>query len=156
MDKILPWLKKELHELAPIWAFFFFFVLLLRTTEWAILQELGIREGIIKKVLIFTYLISKVFIVLDNLEFMNRFIKRPLIYSIVWKTIFYTLGILIARIIEFLFSQSIGEIIEGMLRPRFWIIQVWTITLLFIFCGSRELIKKIGKDNFLKMVFSVP
>ena len=156
MDKILPWLKKELHELAPVWIFFFFFVLLLRITEWAILQELGIREGIIKKALIFTFLISKVFIVLDNLEFMNRFIKRPLIYSIVWKTLFYGLGIFLARIIEFLFSQSMIEIIEGMLHPRFWIIQIWTITLLFIFCGSRELIKKIGKDNFLKMVFSAP
>jgi hypothetical protein len=156
MDRILSWLKKELYELAPVWIFFFFFVLLLRITEWAILQELGIREGIIKKVLIFTFLIAKVFVVLDNLNFMNRFVNRPLIYSIVWKTLFYTLGIFLARLIEFLFSQSITQIFEGMLRPRFWIIQIWTITLLFIFCSTRELIKKIGKDNFLKMVFSAP
>lgn len=156
MDKIRSWLRKELHELAPVWAFFFFFVLLLRITEWAILHELGIREGIIKMVLIYTFLISKVFIVLDNLEFMNRFVKRPLIYNIVWKTLFYTMGIFLARIIEFLFSQSLIQIFEGMLRPRFWIVQIWTVTLLFIFCGIRELIKKIGKDNFLKMVFSAP
>lgn len=156
MDKIRSWLRKELHELAPVWIFFFFFVLLLRITEWAILRELGIREGIIRRVLIFTFLISKVFIVLDNLKFMNRFVSRPLIYGVVWKTFFYTLGITLARIIELLFSESISQIIESMLYPRFWIIQIWTVTLLFIFCSGRELIKKIGKDNFLKMVFSAP
>lgn len=156
MSQFFPWLKKEITELIPVWIYFFFFALLLRTTEWAILQEVGVRIGVIEKVLVVTFLIAKVFIVLDSLKFMNLFVDRPLIVSIVWKTLFYTLGVFLARIIEFLFSQTMGQIIEGMTYPRFWIVQTWIVTLLFIFCSIRELIKKIGKDNFFKLFFSAP
>lgn len=156
MNKILPWLKNELSELAPVWLFFFFFIMLLKITEWAILKEVGIREGVFQKVLIFTLIISKVFIVLDKIKVINRLEKNPLIYDIIWKTFLYGLAITLARLIENLFSHSLGEVIHTLAYPRFWLILIWTMVLTFIFSSVRELFKKIGKDHFLKLFFSVP
>lgn len=152
----MKWLKHELAELAPVWFFFFFFIMLLKVTEWAILQEVGIKEGVLKAVLILTLVIAKVFIVLDKINFINRLEKKPLIFNIIWKTFLYGITITLARLIEKLFSHSVGEIIEGFYHPRFWIVLVWTLVLTFVFSAIRELFKKMGKDNFLKLFFSAP
>lgn len=152
----MAWIKNELLKLAPVWFFFFFIIMLLKVTEWAILRELGIKEGVIRNVLILTLIIAKVFILLDNLKFINRFTTKPLIYNILWKTIIYTLMIVLVRLIEKLFSNSIQEVIESIGYPRFWIIQTWTIISVFVFLSTREFIRKIGKENFKKMLFSAP
>ncbi len=156
MENVWRWLKKEFFELLPVFLFFLFFTSLLKITEWAILKELGIKEGVVKKVLIFTFVIAKVFIVLDKIKVIKNLEKKPLIYNIIWKTILYSIAITLARLIEQLFSHSFGEIIETFGYPRFWIILVWTTVLTFIFSAVRELFKKIGKDNFLKLFFSAP
>jgi hypothetical protein len=156
MKGILTWLKHEIVELAPAWLFFFFFILLLKATEWAILKEVGINEKVLGATLIFTMIIAKVFIVLDKIKAINRLDKKPLFYNILWKTILYSIGITLARLVEKLLSHSVEDIRKALGFPRFWIVLAWTLVLTFIFSSVRELFKKMGKEKFLKLLFSAP
>jgi hypothetical protein len=156
MSKIITWLKNEIAELAPVWLFFFSFILLLKATEVTVLKEVGIKEGVLGKTLLFTAIIAKVFIILDKVKAINLLDKKPLFYNILWKTFIYSVGITLGRLIEKLFTNSIAEIIESLHQPRFWIILTWTFVLTFIYSSEREFYKKMGKEKFLKMLFSAP
>ncbi len=156
MRGILTWLKHEIVELAPVWLFFFSFILLLKATEWTVLEEVGIKEGVLGATLIFTMIIAKVFIVMDKIKAINRFEKKPLFFNILLKTFLYSIGITLARLVEKLTSNSTEQVIQALAHPRFWIVLVWTLVLTFIFSSVRELYKKMGKEKFLKLLFSAP
>jgi len=153
MRGLWRWVKKEFIDLTPVFLFFFFSFTLLKLMESASLHKFGLRIHDLYKLLIGTLLISKVFLVLDHARFMNIFNNRPLIYNILWKTWFYFIGTFILRYLELLISHSPNEAFNLMKDPRFLMIQVWVLVLVFVFCSTREFIKKMGPDKFKQIFF---
>ena len=151
MSKFWNWLKEELTLLAPVALVFFLLFSLLRLMEFVIIGHI-ITHGF-HIVVIGTLLVSKVFLTMENLKFMNLYSGSPLIYSTLWKTLFYSIGTLGARFLEFLTTNSFDQTLEKMAKPRILIVQIWVSIFLFIYCFTRDLSKKLGPDKFKKMVW---
>ena len=151
MSKLWNWLKEELTLLAPVALVFFLLFSLLRLMEFVIIGHI-ISHGF-HIVVIGTLLVSKVFLTLENLKFMNQFSDGPLFYSTLWKTLFYSIGTLTARFCEYLTTNSLEQAMDQMARPRTLIVQIWVSIFLFIYCFTRDLSKKLGPDKFKKMVW---
>jgi hypothetical protein len=84
----------------------------------------------------------------DLLPFVNRFPEKPLLYNVVWKEIIYILAALIVRYVEHLlpFVREYGNLalanrhlLDKVVWPHFWAIQIWLLVLFFMFCTLREL-----------------
>jgi hypothetical protein len=92
------------------------------------------------------------------LPFMEPFPKIPIIYNVLWKTLLYTLATVIIQVIEevirvLLKHGGLASVWDALLRPHFWVIQIWLVMVLLVFCTIRELIRVLGvaqaKEIFL-------
>ena len=45
---------------------------------------------------------------------------------------------------------------EGIVWPLFWLVQMWLLVLLFVYCTLRELIRAIGKRKLTALFFGLP
>lgn len=97
---------------------------------------------------------------MDNFRFVNRFPDKPLIYNVAWKTGIYLIATVVVRYVEHLapllskfgnFAEAHRHLVEEIVWPHFWLIQMWLIVLFFIYCSLRELIRVIGKREFAAM-----
>ena len=96
------------------------------------------------------------------LPFMNRFPGRPLIYNIAWKTLIYILAALLVRYIEaFIHFYRANDtmlganrhMLDGVIWPHFWAIQIWLTVLLMLYCAMDELSKALGRDRMKDLFF---
>ncbi|MGZ3708206.1 MAG: hypothetical protein ACXWPM_05185 [Bdellovibrionota bacterium] len=156
----MRWLRKEIRELLPIWAYCYAAGLLLRLTQSVFLSEHGIPSPP-SIVLPYSLIVAKVFLIADAFEFVDRFRGKPLVYAIAWKTGIYAVGsILVRGLEETVVGVSRGEalqkIFEGfhhkMSLPQFWIIQLWIVILLLILCTVRELTRALGRERLHKLL----
>ena len=49
------------------------------------------------------------------------------------------------------FAVTIGQAIDAIVWPHFWVIHLWLGVLLFVYCALRELIRAIGKDEVVRL-----
>ncbi len=96
------------------------------------------------------------------LPMINRFPHKPLIYNVAWKTVIY---LLISAVIHYLerlidFWRQTGSFVAGnqkllekVVWPHFWAIQIILFLLIAIYCTMHELVRVIGKDNVLRIFF---
>jgi hypothetical protein len=55
---------------------------------------------------------------------------------------------LIEEIIRSLLKHSgLAPVWDMLLRPHFWVIQIWLVMVLFVFCTFRELIRVLGAEK---------
>jgi len=156
--KIVNWIKREFFHILPVFLFFFVTFLLIDMTETLMTKREGIVPFSFGQVLLAALVISKVFLVLDHLSFMNAFSKKPLIYSIAWKTMIYFLVSLIIRLLDRLIpylwtteSPNFPEFATKFNWPRFWAIEIWFLVLFLHFVTSREFKKSLGSAKIRKI-----
>lgn len=160
MRKAWQIFKHELKELIPPTAFFFVAIGLLMLTKRLILKQYGIGFSDFAAVLIGALVVGKVVLIVDCFKFVNRYPGKPLIYNVLWKTAIYTAAAFIVRIAEEIIPKllqhgslagTIQHLAEGIVWPHFWIIHLWLVVLLFVYCALRELIRAVGKDEVVRM-----
>jgi len=158
--KLLKTLKHEFLAVIPPTVFFFLTFCLLVITQRLIDQEYGIPLVNFGGALIGALIVGKVVLVVDTLPFVNRFPGKPLIYNVLWKTGIYLTATFLVRYAEHLlpFFKQYGHLaeahrhlLEEVVWPRFWLIQMWLIVLFFVYCALRELIRVIGKREFVSL-----
>ena len=49
-----------------------------------------------------------------------------------------------------------SHLMEEVIWPRFWSIQIWLLVLFFAFASLHELVRLIGRDRVLHMFFGSP
>jgi hypothetical protein len=162
MNRILKVIKDEGISLFPVWLFFFLAFSLLRLTENIRLREQGIHLSTPSLVLVGSLIVAKAFLILNVFRFMNRYEGRPLIYSVLWKTVIYWVGSLVVFYLEqvlevVLKTHDLAKarelVFTKMDVPQFWISATWLALLLFAFCGTQELARTIGMQRFKQMWF---
>jgi len=162
MNRILKVIKDEAISLFPVWLFFFLAFSLLRLTESVALSEHGFHISTPSLVLVGSLIVAKAFLIMNVFRFMNRYEGRPLIYSVLWKTVVYWVGALIVfyaeQVLEVLLklhdlTKAREIVFSKMAVPQFWISSTWLALLLFAFCGTREVARTIGKERFKQMWF---
>lgn len=162
MNKIIQRLKEEFLSIIPTAIFFFVAFQLLAITRSLILEQYGIEVSTFLAATLGALIVAKVVMIVDLLPFVNRFPEKPLAYNIVWKTILYVLAAFVVRYAEHLihFLRKYGDIsvansrlLDEVIWPHFFMVQIWLCVLFLMYCTLRELIRVLGHERVRAMFF---
>jgi hypothetical protein len=165
MSKWGPKLKHELHELIPVLVFFFITFQLLALTQALMLKQYGISVRDFLAATIMALVVAKVVLIADHFPFVNRFPQKPLSYNIVWKTAIYFTALVAFRYTEHFVhfwrqTRSVAganrRMIEQIIWPHFWGVQLWLLVLLLVYCTFRELFRALGRERIIGLLFKEP
>jgi hypothetical protein len=157
--------RHELEELIPVTVFFLVSFQLLALTQALMLEEYGIRATVFLAATIGALVVAKVVVITDHFPLVNRFPDKPLIYNVVWKTAIYFVASLLVRYAEHLihfwrqtheFAAANRRLIDEVVWPHFWGVQLWLLILLFVYCALRELVRALGRERVVQMFFHKP
>lgn len=164
MNKFLTGLKHEVIEAIPPFIFFFIAFHLLALTRSLMQEQYGIEARSVMNATIAALVVAKVVLLADLLPVVNRFPDRPLAWNIVWKALIYMLAGIAVVYLEHLweFYRQYGTIaaanshmIEELVWPHFWAVQVWMTVLFLLYCTLRELARFLG-SNRMRALFLGP
>ena len=162
MKTVVTWIAREFREVLPPAIFFLIAFHLLSVTRSLMLREYGLHPTAAAGATVGALLVAKVVLIADNLPLINRFPDKPLIYNVVWKTTVYVLAALVVHYLEQLvpvwwrvgnLATANDRLMEEIVWPHFWVIQLWLVVLLFMYCAIRELIRAIGPHEVKRMFF---
>lgn len=162
--KIPEAIKREFLAILPPTLFFFVSFCLLIMTRQLVLREYHIPASGFANAVIGALIVGKVVLVADHFRFVDRFPEKPLIYNIVWKTGIYFLATLLVRYLEHLasflskfgnFALAQEHLMEEVVWPHFWLVQMWLLVLLLVYCALRELVRAIGERELSAMFFGL-
>lgn len=158
-------LAHELRALIPVTLFFLVAFSLLALTQMLLLAEHGIRVSTFAAAALGALIVAKVVVIADHFRWVDRFPGKPLIYNVVWKSAIYFFASLGVRYAEHLvrfwrrtgsFTEANAQLIEEIVWPHFWGVQVWLLVLLLVYCSFRELARAIGRERIVEMFFKEP
>lgn len=162
VSSIMTRLKHEIVEAIPPTVFFFIAFQLIAFTRALMLEQYGIEVSSFVNATIGALIVAKVVLVVDLLPFVNRFPEKPLIYNVAWKTAIYIVAAFLVRYIEHLihfvreygnFALANRHLLDEVVWPHFWAIQIWLLVLFFVYCALRELVRVLGRERVLHMFF---
>jgi len=162
MSGFWHWLKHEFHEVLPPTIFFLIAFHIVVLDRRLMLREYGLPLVSITSATVAALLIAKVVLITDKFPFINRFPDKPLMYNVVWKTMIYVMAALVVHYLEHLvpiwwhtgnLSAANRQLVEEIVWPHFWSIQLWLVVLLFVYCTLRELVRAIGRKKVVDMFF---
>jgi len=157
--------KHEVDELIPVIVFFFITFQLLALTSSLMLKEFGVHGSEFLSATIMAIVVSKVVLIADHFPLVNRFPTKPLSYNVVWKTAIYFAALLAFRYTEHFvhfwrqtrdMAAANRRMIDEMIWPHFWALQIWLLVLLLFYCTFRELIRALGRTRIIQMFFKNP
>src|SRR5436190_2051668 len=155
------WIAQVKHALPPTIFFFVGFNLILWTKR-LILEEHGVEFSGFLTATLAALLVGKAELITDNLPFMRRFDRAPMIQPILFKSTIYSLCVFIARLAERLvhFLSAGGPIVdfpahlvEHFSWARFLSIQIWLIVLFLAYVTVHELNILFGDGELVRLFF---
>ncbi len=162
MSRALKWLGSELLDVLPILVFFFLVFNVRVLTDSLVFGRLVASPlselGILGKALV----ASKVVLLTDLLPFVDSFQDKPLIWSTCWKTVFYSIGAVVFRLLDDLFPlvarfrglrPAVERLVADQDWPSFFGIQIWLCSLLLFFVATRELVIAVGGGRVVSTMF---
>jgi hypothetical protein len=164
MSKFSRGLKHFIQELIPPVLFFFVAFQLLALTRALMLKQYGIEVTTFVVATVGALVTAKVVVLADLLPFINRFPGRPLIYNIAWKTVIYFLAAFVVRYLEEFIhfyrthhtvQDANRHLLDEVIWPHFWAIQLWLTVLLLIYCTMDALVRALGQDRMRELFFGV-
>lgn len=165
MSKVFEKVREEFVALLPPTIFFFITLHLVAVIRVLMLKGTGIPVSTPLQVTIAALILGKAVLIADLLPFINLYPHKPLIYNVAWKTAIYLLMSMFVHYLERLidFWKEAGSFVAGnqrllseMVWPHFWAIQILLLVLIAFYCTIHELVRAIGRDQFLKMFFGRP
>jgi hypothetical protein len=106
--------------------------------------------------------VGKSVLVANQIRLIDRFRGAPLVQPILYKTIFYTLIVLVVRILErFIhfaiddrgFTLAFGAAVDEFSWRRFAAIQIWLFTCFLIYVTATELSALLGEGQMFRLFF---
>jgi hypothetical protein len=162
MKRLGAWLVREFFEVLPPAIFFLLGFHMLALTRSLMLREYGVHVATAANATVGALLVAKVVLIADTLPFVNRFPEKPLAYNVAWKTAIYVAAALAVHYMEHLvplwwragdLAAANEQLMNEIVWPHFWAIQIWIVVLLFMYCAMRELIRAIGPREVRRMFF---
>lgn len=163
MNEMRGKLKREVRELIPVTLFFLVAFELLALTQALMLEQYGIRVWAFVAAAVGALVVAKVVIIADHFPFLNRFPEKPLVYNVVWKTAIYFVASIAVRYAEHLirfwcqagtFAEANRRLIDEVVWPHVICVQLWLLVLLLIYCTAREIVRTLGRERVIGMLFT--
>jgi hypothetical protein len=162
MTKLSTTLKKEFFELLPPTIFFFVALHIVAFVRVLMLKGTGVSPVSTISIAVAALILGKAVLIADMLPMVNRFPNKALIYNVAWKTLIYwvmaTLIHYAERLIDFWrqtgsFAAGNKELLEKIVWPHFWAIQIILLVLIVMYCTMHELVRVIGREKVLRIFF---
>lgn len=102
---------------------------------------------------------GKAILITDNVKL---FQEKQLFKRVIWKVFIYTILVFVFRYLEEVipliskydsFTSANHHLIDKIKWPKFWTIQIFLVVFLTIYVSYSELIKLLGKEKFMELVF---
>lgn len=163
LAKATQFVRREFLEILPVMIFFFISFQLIAFSKHLVLTQEGVvYDGFIAATL-GALVIAKVVLVVDELPIMRLYRGRPLYRPILYRTVFYTLCVLVVRMIEIIVRNAIhkGNFVggieaawAGIVWAHFTYIQIWIFVLFLVYVTLVELRDEFGTGALGKVLFS--
>jgi hypothetical protein len=159
MKNIVHVIKSQLQEAIAPAVFFFIIFHLLVLTKTLILKAYAVTPTGVAVATLGALIVAKAIVMADKLPFINVFSGRPIIFSVLWKTMIYGVMGFIFRSIEELipllsknegFGSAVEHFISEVSWPQFWALQMWLMVSLILYNSFTELDKYFGAGSMRK------
>ena len=162
--RIGAFLLREFLEILPPTIFFIIGFNLIVLTTNLILADYGAQFASFMLATAAALIVAKALLVANALPVIRRFDRAPLIRPILFKTVFYSVAVFIARMlehwIEYLFSRDyvfggfFKHEIAAFSWDRFVAIQLWIVVLFLIFVTASEFNRLFGERELWDIMFT--
>jgi len=162
MSKLSGIIKEEFLKLLPPTIFFFVALHLVVFIRALLLKGTGVSPWNSMSIALAALILGKSVLIADLLPMINLFPHKPLIYNVSWKTLIYlvlaTLVHYLENLIDFWrkaggFIAGNEKLLEKMVWPHFWGLQLFLLVLIAMYCTMHELARVIGPDKMMKIFF---
>jgi hypothetical protein len=161
--RAFAWFLHELRHMLPTLFFFVGFNLILYMTK-LILSVYLIDIGNFMLATGAALIVGKAVLVADDMPFLSRYDRGPLIKPILFKTFVYWGFVFIARLLEALVEfwlvqgHPLGEFLSHLASTfswhRFIAIQLWILVLFLIYVTASELNDMFGNGELYRILFT--
>ena len=165
MKKVLQKLWQEFLKVLPPTIFFLIALTLLAIARALFLRSYGITPSSQFQIVIGALILGKSVLIADLTPFVNRYPNKPLVYNVAWKSLIYNVVALLIHYVERLldywkdFGGFIGanrELIEKMVWPHFWGVQILLLMLIVPYSIAHEIARIVGAKRFRELFFGPP
>jgi len=149
------------HMLPPTLFFLFSFNLIVFTTN-LLVHDYLFKLSSFMVATTTALVVGKAVLVVNNIRLIDRFRGAPLIQPILYKTLFYSLVVLVVRVLErFIhltiddqgFSAAFDLAVQDFSWRRFAAIQIWIFTCFLIYVTATELSNLLGEGQMFRLFF---
>lgn len=158
--RLLKELKSFLIIVSYLWLVFFVFMM----HEWTVLASHQISFRFYGLAVVNALVLGKIMLIAEDLHFANRFEVKPLIYPIAYKSIAFTVLLMVAYIIEEIavglfhgktVAESFPEIGGGGLVGVLTTAAIMGVALVPFF-SFREIARVVGEEEFRILMLGAP
>jgi hypothetical protein len=156
---------EEIRHILPATIYFFLGFNLVLLTKQLMLEQYLIQFSGFFIATGAALIVGKVVLVADMMPFLKRFDHEPLAKPILFKTLVYTVFVLVARLIEAMIHYfAAGGHVGGFIAeqaadfswPRFIATQLWIFILFLGYVTGSELNNLLGDGELRKIMFTRP
>lgn len=150
------------HEVLPPTLFFLFSFNLIVFTTNLLVHDYWFKLSGFLIATTTALVVGKAVLVANHIRLIDRFRGAPLIQPILYKTLFYTVVVLVVRLAErFIhlaiddrgFAAAFGMAVHDFSWRRFAAIQIWIFTCFLIYVTATELSSLLGEGQMFRLFF---
>ncbi len=162
MSKVLSFIKKELLEMLPPTAFFFFVFHLVAFTRDLMDERLGVGVFTSVAATIGALVIGKSILIADALPVWHHLDKQPRVYLIAARTVAYALVALAFQYLEELIpawretsslAAAASKVGDEVYWPRFWASHILLLMFLALYNVVAVMMEAMGKQKVHALLF---
>jgi hypothetical protein len=149
------------HMLPPTLFFLFSFNIIVFTTN-LLVHDYWFKLSSFVLATTTALIVGKAVLVANNIRLIDRFRGAPLIQPILYKAVFYTLVVLVVRLLErFIhlaiedggFGAAFDTAVHDFSWRRFVAVQIWIFTCFLIYVTATELSNLLGEGQMFRLFF---
>ena len=159
---IMEKVKEEFLKMIPPTVFFFIALNIIAVVRRLLTTGTGLPTSSLLQIALAALIIGKAVLIADIMPMINRFPEKPLAYNIAWKTVIYYA---MATLIHYLervydaskeahgFDAANALLLEKIIWPHFWGMQIVIFVVILNYCVIRELGRALGEDRVFHLFF---
>jgi hypothetical protein len=153
---------RELREALPATLFFFAAFHMIAVTKTVILADYQLDAARSAFATVAALIVAKSILLVENTS-IARLFSRPRLANVFWKTLLFGVVASVFRVLEEVVPAMSGH--EGLFVAtrqafsavswaHFWMIEMWLLALLFLYCLATELVRIIGPEKVRSILLS--
>lgn len=162
LSSVGPFLVEEFWRLLPPTTFFFCAFNLVSFTTNLMVHHYWFALTNFLFATVMALIVGKVVLVTRHLHFIDHFRNGPLVYSILFKTVFYSVVVALVRVLEVFshmardsrgFQAAFDAELDDFTWYHFAGVQLWLLVCFLIYVTGAEITRAVGKDRMINLLF---